>query len=129
MKIAVFGTGMVGQVIAKRLAGLGHEVTIGTRNVNQTMARTGTDANGNPAFGTWYEQHRETVKLATYADAAKASELIFNCTKGLGSVEALQQAGNDHLGGKIIVDVANPLDFSKGCLLRYHRSIQTRWAN
>lgn len=114
MKTAVFGTGIVGQVIASRLAGLGHSVTIGTRDVKETLARTKKDSYGNPPFNEWYKQNQGTLKLGTYAEAASGSEIIFNCTQGLGSVEALRHADPKNLKGKIIIDIANPLDFSNG---------------
>lgn len=114
MKTSVFGTGIVGRVIASRLAGLGHTVTIGTRDVNKTLARTEKDAYGNPPFGEWYSQNRNAVKLSTYQEAASSAEVIFNCTMGQGSVEALKQAGSNALKGKVIIDISNPLDFSKG---------------
>lgn len=37
-----------------------------------------------------------------------------NATTGTGSLAALASAGEDNLAGKILVDIANPLDFSKG---------------
>jgi predicted dinucleotide-binding enzyme len=114
MKTAVFGTGIVGQVLSNRLAELGHSVTIGTRDINKTVARTEKDAYGNPPFGEWYKKNKNTLKLTTYSEAASSSEIIFNCTLGQGSVEALKQAGSANLKGKIIIDVSNPLDFSKG---------------
>ena len=113
MKIAVFGTGIVGQVIASRLSGLGHDVTIGTRDVKKTLARTENDGYGNPPFKEWYEKNKSSIKLESYA-VASASDIIFNCTLGHGSVDALQQAGSSNLKGKIIIDISNPLDFSKG---------------
>lgn len=113
MKTAVFGTGIVGQVIANRLAGLGHSVIIGTRDVNKTLARADKDAYGNPPFGEWHKQNKN-IKIGTYAEAASASEIIFNCTLGQSSIEALKQAGDNNLKGKVIIDIANPLDFSKG---------------
>ena len=114
MKIAVFGTGIVGQVIATRLAGLGHSVTIGTREVTKTLSRTDKDPYGNPPFVEWYKQNKSIVNLGTYSEAAASAEIIFNCTQGQGSVDALKQAGTDNLKGKIVVDISNPLDFSKG---------------
>lgn len=114
MKIAVFGTGIVGQVIANRLAGLGHSVTIGTREVENTLARTNKDLYGNPSFGEWYKQNKSAIKLSTYSEAASEAEMIFNCTMGQGSLDALNQAGSANLKGKILVDISNPLDFSKG---------------
>jgi 8-hydroxy-5-deazaflavin:NADPH oxidoreductase len=114
MNIAVFGTGMVGQVIATRLSGQNHTVTVGTRDVRETLARTNKDGYGNPPFGEWYKQHQEAIKLGTFAEAAAAAELIFNCTTGQNSVDALGHAGRENLKEKIVIDVANPLDFSRG---------------
>lgn len=114
MKTAVFGTGIVGQVIADRLAGLGHIVTVGTRDVNKTLSRTDKDSYGNPPFGEWHKQHTDRIKVATYHEAATSAEIIFNCTMGQGSVAALTEAGEKNLDGKIIIDISNPLDFSKG---------------
>ena len=114
MKIAVFGTGIVGQVIANRLAGLGHTVVIGTRDVAKTLSRQEKDAYGNPPFAEWYKQNQGTIKLEPFAKAAAASEIIFNCTMGQGSVDALKQAGRENLSGKTLLDISNPLDFSKG---------------
>lgn len=113
MKAAVMGTGIVGRVIAERLKGLGHAVTIATRNVSETMARVDKDAYGNPPFAVWHAANKG-IPVSTYADAAAATDVIFNCTQGQGSVEALRAAGEQNLRGKIIIDIANPLDFSKG---------------
>ncbi|NUT36996.1 MAG: NAD(P)-binding domain-containing protein [Hamadaea sp.] len=113
MKIAVLGTGMAGRTIAARLAGLGHEVTVGTRDVAATRARTDPDAYGNPGYGAWAAEH-PAIGLATFADAAAAAYLLVNATSGAVSLAALQAAGEDNLDGKILIDVANPLDFSAG---------------
>ena len=54
MKIAVLGTGMVGQAVAGRLSELGHDVVVGTRDPEATLARTEPDGMGNPPFSTWH---------------------------------------------------------------------------
>jgi predicted dinucleotide-binding enzyme len=54
------------------------------------------------------------VKLATYAGAAAQAECIINATNGMGSIEALRLAGEANLNGKILMDISNPLDFSRG---------------
>jgi 8-hydroxy-5-deazaflavin:NADPH oxidoreductase len=113
MKAAVLGTGSVGQAIANRLAGLGHEVVIGTRDVAESKLRKTADAFGNPAIGEWVENN-PTIKLVTFAEAAAFGEIVFNCTKGVYGIEALTLAGKENLNRKIIVDISNPLDFSKG---------------
>jgi 8-hydroxy-5-deazaflavin:NADPH oxidoreductase len=113
MKIAVIGTGMVGQALAGRLAELGHNVTVGTRDIAVTMARTTPDGMGNPPYSAWAQAH-PTVKLATFADAAAGAELIVNATPGNVAIAGLQAAGADNLTGKVIIDISNPLDFSQG---------------
>jgi len=113
MKIAIMGTGMVGQALAGRLADLGHDVTVGTRDIAATMARSEPNPVGIPPFSAWSPAHPD-VALATFPDAAAGGELIVNATAGSASLEVLRLAGGRHLAGKILVDVANVLDFSHG---------------
>lgn len=113
MKIAVLGTGIVGQTMASKLSQLGHDVMIGTRNVAQTLARREKGSYGNPSFSEWYQQ-QSNIQLGSFQQAASYGELLFNCTSGAGAVEALQQAGDSTLNGKLLLDIANPLDFSHG---------------
>lgn len=105
MRIAVLGTGIVGQTLAVRLAGLGHDVVVGTRDVTATMARA--------AAGSWVADH-PGVSFCGLAPAAAHGELVINATSGSGSIEALGAAGAGNLAGKVLIDVANPLDFSAG---------------
>lgn len=113
MTIAVLGTGAVGQAVAAKLATLGHDVAVGTRDPDATLARTEPDALGNPPFAVWREAHPE-VGLATPADAAARAELIVNASNGAGSIAFLESAGEQNLSGKVLIDIANPLDFSHG---------------
>jgi len=102
MKIAIFGTGIVGGTIATKLAQLGHEVKMGSRTADNAKAAEWVKANGAKA------------SQGTFAEAAAFGELLFNCTAGVGSLAALEAAGKQNLAGKVLVDVSNPLDFSKG---------------
>ena len=113
MKISILGTGTVGQTFASRLAGLGHQVTIGTRIVEEKLASKSKDGYGNPSFGEWHKAN-PTVKPGTFAEAAAFGEILINATSGRAAVDALKLAGEKNLDGKIIIDVTNPLDFSKG---------------
>lgn len=113
MKIGVFGTGVVGQVIAEKLDSLGHDVMLGTRDVEQSMAREGKDGFGRPPLKEWMGAH-SGVKLGTFAEAAAHGQLLVNATSGGGAMEALKAAGEANLNGKTMLDIANPLDFSKG---------------
>ena len=102
MKIGVLGTGLVGRTIATKLVGLGHQITMGSRTADNEHA------------ATWAAETGGGASCGTFADAAIAGELLFNCTAGSASVDALVSAGAEHLRGKILIDLANPLDFSKG---------------
>ena len=113
MKIGVLGTGMVGQTLAGTLAELGHSVFVGTRDPAETLARSIPDRYGNPPFKAWREQHPR-VGFGTLEETARHGEVIINATNGAATLDALDAAGEKNLAGKVVVDVANPLDFSKG---------------
>jgi 8-hydroxy-5-deazaflavin:NADPH oxidoreductase len=102
MKIAVLGTGMVGDTIGSRLVELGHEVKMGSRTANNEKAKAFVD------------KHQGKASAGTFADAAAFGEIIINCTAGGSSIDAMKMAGENNINGKIIIDIANPLDFSKG---------------
>ncbi|MCK9408703.1 MAG: NAD(P)-binding domain-containing protein [Bacteroidetes bacterium] len=113
MNIGILGTGGVARAIAAKLVSLGHTVTLGTRNVEETKSRTQGDAMGNVSFQEWFGKN-SSIKLASYAEAAAFGELLVNATSGIGSLGALTSAGEKNLNGKILIDISNPLDFSKG---------------
>ena len=113
MQIGIFGTGVVGQTLAAALAGKGHDVTIGTRDPRATMARDSASPPSRTTFKDWQQQH-PAVKLATFSDAARFGEVLINATSGNGALPALEGAGADALGDKVVLDISNPLDFSKG---------------
>ena len=102
MKIGIFGTGMVGSTIGNKLINLGHQVKMGSRTDDNKKAKEWIQANGKNAT------------QGTFSDAASFGEILFNCISGSGSLEAIESAGEVNLNGKILIDVANPLDFSKG---------------
>jgi predicted dinucleotide-binding enzyme len=113
MKIAVLGTGTVGRAFAEKLITLSHEVMMGTRNVSEKLESTSTDFYGSAPFGEWHAQNQK-IKLGTFAQAADFGEIVLNATQGINSINALKGAGEEKLKGKVLIDVANPLDFSKG---------------
>ncbi|MBS3915321.1 MAG: NAD(P)-binding domain-containing protein [Bacteroidetes bacterium] len=102
MKIAVLGTGMVGRTIGGRLVGLGYQVMMGSRTADNEKATA------------WKAEHGAMASHGTFSNAAAFGEIIFNCTKGMHTLEILELAGRQNLSGKILVDVTNPLDFTKG---------------
>lgn len=102
MRIAVLGTGGVGQTLGSRLVETGHEVRMGSRTA------------GNEKAVAWAAAAGEAASEGSFRDAASWGQVVVNATGGLVSVEALTAAGTDHLAGKVIIDVSNPLDFSHG---------------
>jgi predicted dinucleotide-binding enzyme len=112
-RIAIMGTGSVGQAYASKFITLGYEVMLGTRNVPEKLADTAKDGYGNPPFSEWHSANKN-VKLGTFQEAALFGEIILNATMGAKSIDALKMADVKNLNGKILIDVANPLDFSKG---------------
>lgn len=102
MKIAVLGTGDVGRQLGTALVQQGHEVILGSRSANKEAALT------------WARENGASAGTATFADAVRDAELVFNCTAGMRSLEALALAGAENLADKVLVDVSNPLDFSNG---------------
>lgn len=102
MKVGVLGTGRVGVAIATKLVQLGHEVRMGSRSAD------------NPEATAWAKDSGPNASNGTFADAAGFGELLVNATSGTGSMPALESAGADNLSGKVLVDIANPLDFSHG---------------
>jgi len=111
MRIAVLGTGTVGRTLAGALAGLGHEVALGTRDPVATRART--DESGLALVADWVDDH-PGVTLTDLAAAASASELVVNALNGASAVAGLETAGEEALAGKVLLDVSNPLDFGHG---------------
>jgi predicted dinucleotide-binding enzyme len=102
MNIGVLGTGLVGTTLAGKLVALGHSVKMGSRDA------------GNEKALAWVESAGANASSGTFADAARFGELVFNATAGAGSVEAVRAAGKENLKDKIVIDVSNPLDFSRG---------------
>lgn len=113
MKIGILGTGIVGTTLAGKLSSLGHDVVLGTRDPAASRARTAPGAFGNPSLSAFLSGHPK-VGLATFAEAAGSAELVVHATSGAATMDALALAGAEHIGTKILIDISNPLDFSRG---------------
>jgi len=100
MRIAIIGTGVVGRTLAAGLQRVGHDVVVGTRDPGLTGSRE--------------EWAGLDVPLRPLATVAADADLVVNATNGSASLSALGEVGSEHLAGKVILDVSNPLDFSQG---------------
>jgi 8-hydroxy-5-deazaflavin:NADPH oxidoreductase len=110
MKIGIIGGGAVGQTLGAKLLANGHDVRLGIRNpspaeLDKARQNADTLANWSKTSGG---------KVVTFAEAAKHGDVIISATGGGVAIEALKQAGIANLKKKIIIDISNPLDFSKG---------------
>ncbi len=102
MRVGVLGTGNVGQTLASKLISLGEQVMMGARR------------SGNEKAVAWVKEAGPLASQGSFADAVRFGEIVVNATAGIASLEALRVAGTDNLSDKIVVDVTNPLDFSRG---------------
>ena len=102
MKIGMLGTGMVGEALGTKFVQLGHQVKMGSRTAN------------NESATKWAAKNGANASTGTFADAAAFGEISFLCLKGEVEMDVVRSVGAGPFGGKIVVDVSNPLDFSRG---------------
>jgi predicted dinucleotide-binding enzyme len=72
----------------------------------------GSREEANIKATTWAKEEGPRASFGTFANAAAFGEILFNCTLGSASLGALHHAGAENLRGKILIDTANPLDYS-----------------
>jgi predicted dinucleotide-binding enzyme len=90
MRIAILGSGVVGQALATGYTKHGHEVRIGTRQ---------SEVGGHP--------------VDTPAGAAAWGDLVVVAAKGAATVELVTSVKSE-IADKVVIDTTNPLDFSTG---------------
>ena len=98
MKIGIIGSGDVGKKLAEAFIATGHSVTMGTRSPEK--------------IAQWAREHKAAA--GSFSDAASFGELVVVATLWEGTAAALELAGARNFSGKVVIDVTNPLDFSKG---------------
>lgn len=114
MKVAVIGTGAVGQAMSKKFLDLGHRVFMGTRDPQQSLNRKETDAWGTKGIGAWIENYPQ-VQLMPFKEAVqKGSDLLVFAMNGQAALDVLQNIGSDLPKNVVMIDISNPLDFSQG---------------
>lgn len=99
----MLGTGPVGRTLSVALAARGHDVVVGTRDVDVTASR--------PDVAEWQAAHPD-VRLVPLGETAAHAEVVVNATSGEGTLSAVGAAGD--LTGTVVADVSNALDFSAG---------------
>ena len=100
MRIGMLGSGQDGCVLGAGLAGLGHQVKLGSRDPGQERLKA------------WAKEAGPKASTGTLAEAAAFGEIVILATKWMGVENALELAGHDNLNKKVLIDATNPLDFS-----------------
>ncbi len=102
MRVGILGSGDVGRALGSAFAEHGHQVTIGSRTPNK------------PELVAWAQATAHGAATATFADAANSGEVLVLCCLGTAVDAVIDLAGPAHFEGKLLIDVTNALDFSKG---------------
>jgi predicted dinucleotide-binding enzyme len=98
-KIAILGSGQVGEALAKGFLKHGHAVMRASREPEK-LAAWKTAAGGDAQIGN-------------LADAARWGEVIVLAVKGTGAEAAIELAGVANLAGKLVLDATNPIADAK----------------
>ena len=96
MKTGIIGSGIVGRVLASAFLKEGHEVMLGTRDINKDEVVKWKNENTNG-------------KTGTFKDTAAFGEILVLAVGGEVAIEAVTAAGKENFNGKIIIDATNPI--------------------
>jgi len=102
MNIGVLGTGTVGEAIASALIEKGHAVRMGSRTKSDEKALA------------WVEKSKNGATQGDFNDTAAFGEIIFLCLNGAHVLDTINSIRKKNIEGKIVIDLTNPLDFTKG---------------
>lgn len=109
MNFGILGSGIVGQMVGGKLAELGHDVVLGTRDPSNVDEKKGYAG----SLADWLAGAGPNARLGTFAQAAAHGDVIVNALFGLVAEETLLPLAAS-LAGKVLIDITNPLDFSHG---------------
>jgi hypothetical protein len=100
MKIGIIGSGDVGRVLGSGFIKEGHQVMLGTRDINKEAVVKWLAANPNSQAGS-------------FSDAAAFGELVVLATAGDITEQLVTDAGSENFAGKVVIDATNPIDHTK----------------
>lgn len=104
MKVAILGSGGVGQDLGLGFLGLGHEVRMGSRDP------------GKKEIKEWLTKAGKKSSAGTFGEAAAFGDLAVLATQWSGTENAIRLAGPANLAGKVVIDATNPLVFRPDAL-------------
>ena len=113
VQVGILGTGIVGQTLGLKLVQLGHAVMLGTRDSAQLDEPKGRGPDAR-TLRDWLILTGTGARIGTFRDAAAYGDLVVNALSGAASLAVLRAVGEEHLAGKTLVDLANPIDFTRG---------------
>ena len=113
MQIGILGTGIIGQTLGLKLVQLGYAIMLGTRDPAKLEEPKGRGSDAR-TLRNWLAEAGSKATVGTFREAAAHSEIIINALRGATSLEVLQAVGEEYLDNKILIDISNPIDLSRG---------------
>jgi predicted dinucleotide-binding enzyme len=102
MRVGIIGSGDVGRALGRGFASRGYDVKIGSRSPDSEKLKT------------WLSEVSGKISTGNFAQTAAHGEIIVLATLGAAVEEAIRIAGQENFDKKLVIDVTNPLDFSRG---------------
>lgn len=102
MNIGIVGNGVAAEAIGLALLKKGHNVLLGGPQ------------GGSEKGMAWVKKAGNGAAEGTYEEGALFGELVFICLEGAFALEVLRTIHPNSFAGKIVVDVTNPLDYTRG---------------
>jgi len=94
-KIAVFGTGQVGDVLSNGFLEKGHAVMRASREPSK--------------LEEWKSKAKGEAKIGDFAESAKWADIVVLAVKGAAAEAVIDQVGAANLAGKVVIDTSNPI--------------------
>jgi len=94
-KVAILGSGQVGEALATGFLSNGYAVMRGSREPDKLAA--------------WKQAATGDASTGTFAEAAAWGEIVVLAVKGSAAESVLELAGLDNLAGKRVIDTTNPI--------------------
>ncbi len=102
MKVGILGSGDVGRALGKGFVNAGYSVKIGSRKPDSEKIKA------------WIKETGNRASAGTFAEAAAYGDFAVLAVLGTAAEQVIELAGASSFADKLVIDVTNPLDFSKG---------------
>ena len=96
MKVGIIGSGIVGRVLGTAFIKEGHQVMLGTRDVNKEDV-------------VKWKAENSGAQADTFNQTAEFADIIVLAISGLAAKEVIELAGVNNFTGKVIIDATNPI--------------------